>query len=206
MAETQAERMGASWLCTLLHRRQDTGISLQLQPHVILQFLYVVRQWLCSEAIAASLWREREKIRGGSIIGPSHNFDQLVFTHRMEKLGFWVSACCLTMWLNGSHQRGKQWRVRFWMNYRIIAEAFRCGVMQHWLGYGGRRGRRVGGFLVRGKLDLGYILWQIHCLVKLMIRVCLVACRSACVFPSYHLTCCRLFPVRAATTVSKEQI
>lgn len=93
------------------------------------------------------------------------------------------------------------------MNYRIIAEAFRCGAMQHWLGYGGKEEEEWEDsweFGVRGKLDLGYILWQIHCLAKLMIRVCLVACRltiSMCV----SLTCFCLFRVRAIT-VSKEQI
>ncbi|KAI9539304.1 hypothetical protein NQZ68_005383 [Dissostichus eleginoides] len=46
-------------------------------------FRYAVRQWLCWEA-------GRKEIRGGSIIGPLYNFDQLVFTHRMEKLGFGV--------------------------------------------------------------------------------------------------------------------
>lgn len=52
--------------------------------------------------------------------------------------------------------------------------------------------RQSGGFrlvwwsFVWGELDLGYILWQLHCLGELMIRVCLVSCReiiSVCVSP-----------------------
>lgn len=63
------------------------------------------------------------------------------------------------------------------------------------------RGWRVGGYegrflvvwwiLMRGKLDSGYILWQLYCLTKLKIRFSLVAS----VLLSYHPTWSAFLPV-----------
>ncbi|KAL7378259.1 hypothetical protein ABVT39_010978 [Epinephelus coioides] len=64
-----------------------------------------------AEELHCAARKEREKIRGGSIIVPPHNFDQLVYTHRMEKLGFGVqhvvSQCDLMEVIKGKAVESK---------------------------------------------------------------------------------------------------
>lgn len=101
------------------------------------------------------------------------------------------------MWLNGSHQREKQWRVRFWMNYRIIAEGFDvvwCSTGWNTEGKRMKSGRVQGQILssLVGKLDLGYILWQLYCLAKLKIRFFFLV---ASVLLSYHPTWFAFLPL-----------
>lgn len=94
-------------------------------------------------------------------------------------------------------------------DYGIIAEAFRCGMMQL------RLGGRGGGGGAGGDswwFDFGYILYQILCLAKLMIRVCFGGAQMNHQLPSCHLTCFPPPPVfffpklEQQVFVSKEQI
>lgn len=47
----------------------------------------VVKQWQRNIIVPQG---RKQKTRGDSIMAPPHNFDQLVCTHRMEKVGFGV--------------------------------------------------------------------------------------------------------------------